>query len=179
MKNTDDLYSRLRRHLDNSSIPLPASPSGAELRLLKHLFTPREAEITLSLSAVSEPLEKISNRLKQPDLSAEQLREILEAMVRKGSISGGITSYKGKTVPAYGKAPLVIGMFEWQVNCLTKEFVEDFHTYLDEGFAEAVFGQKTTQIRTVPINAEVVAGGTIGRYDDLRGGYKRHCLGGQ
>ena len=45
-----DLYRRLQRHLDNAPIPLPASPSGAELRLLKHLFTPQEAEIALSLS---------------------------------------------------------------------------------------------------------------------------------
>jgi ferredoxin len=163
-----DLYQRLRRHLDSAPIPLPASPSGAELRLLEHLFTPREAEIALALSVVAEPLEKIQPRLKKLGLSASQLREILDEMVRKGAISGGLTGYRGKTVPAYGKAPLVIGMFEWQVNHLTREFVEDFHTYLEESFAHAVFKQKTSQTRTVPINARVVAGAAIGRYDDIR-----------
>ena len=65
-----DLYKRLRRHLDSAPIPLPASPSGAELRLLEHLFTPREAEIALALSIVPEPLEKIQSRLKKLGLSA-------------------------------------------------------------------------------------------------------------
>jgi len=163
-----DLYRRLQRHLDNAPIPLPASPSGAELRLLKHLFTPQEAEIALSLSKDSEPLEKIHPRLKRLRLSAEQLREILNGMVKKGSISGGLTGYKGKTVPAYSKAPMVIGMFEWQVNRLSEEFVKDFHTYLDETFADAVFGPNTSQMRTVPINARVVSSATVGRYDDIR-----------
>ena len=59
----DDLFEKLRRHLDDAPIPLPASPSGAELRLLKHLFTPREAEIALALSLAAEPLEKIQPRV--------------------------------------------------------------------------------------------------------------------
>jgi electron transport complex protein RnfB len=163
-----DLYRKLRRHLDSAPIPLPASPSGAELRLLEHLFTPREAEIALALSLVAEPLEKIQPRLKKLGLPTAELRRILDQMVKKGSISGGLAAYGGKTVPAYGKAFLVIGMFEWQVDHLTTEFVEDFHTYLEESFAKAVFKQKTSQTRTVPINAQVVSGAAIGRYDDIR-----------
>ena len=163
-----DLYKKLRRHLDSAPIPLPASPSGAELRLLKHLFTPQEAEVALALNVVTEPLEKIQPRLKKPELSAAELREILDQMVRKGSINGGLTGYRGKTVPAYGKAPLIVGMFEWQVDHLTREFVEDFHTYCDEVFVDAVFKQKTPQMRTVPINARVVSSAAIGRYDDIR-----------
>jgi len=163
-----DLYKKLRRHLDSAPIPLPASPSGAELRLLKHLFTPQEAEVALALNVVTEALEKIQPRLKKLGLSAAELREILDEMVRKGSINGGLTGYRGKTVPAYGKAPLIVGMFEWQVNHLTREFIEDFHIYCEEVFADAVFKQKTPQMRTVPINARVVSSAAIGRYDDIR-----------
>jgi electron transport complex protein RnfB len=163
-----NIYERLRRHLDSAPIPLPASPSGTELRLLKHLFTPEEAEIALALSVVAEPLERIQPRLKKTGLSAPELRESLDEMVRKGSINGGLTGYRGKTVPAYGKAPLIIGMFEWQVNNLTREFVEDFQKYCEEVFADAVFKQKTPQTRTVPINARVVSSAAIGRYDDIR-----------
>jgi len=164
----EELYLRLRRHLDNAPIPLPATEAGAELRLLKRLFNPQEARIALCLSVATEPLQKIHRRLTHADLSAVQLREILDSMVKKGAINGGLTSYKGRTVPAYGKAPLVVGMFEWQVDRLSKGLIEDFHTYLEDGFAEAVFKQKTPQLRTVPINARVVAQNTIGRYDDVR-----------
>jgi electron transport complex protein RnfB len=118
---------------------------------------------------VPEALEKVHRRLKSPSVSPEQLRGILDEMVKKGAINGGMTAYRGKTVPAYGKAPLVVGMFEFQVNRLTRKFVQDFHTYQDEAFADAMYKQKTPQLRTVPVNARVVARGAIGRYDDLRG----------
>ena len=56
MNKESDLYRRLQRHLDSMPIPFPATESGVELSLLKRLFSPREAEIALALSAVPEPV---------------------------------------------------------------------------------------------------------------------------
>lgn len=167
----EDVYRRLQRHLDSMPIPFPATESGVELRFLRRLFDPEEARIALALNVLPEPAEKINRRLKG-DPPLEELRRRLLGLVRKGAINSGAVRRKGRTVPGYGKAPLVIGMFEFQVNRLTRETVEDFHAYMDEGFREAMFTGKTGQMRTVPINAEVAApgaiGGAVGRYDDLR-----------
>ena len=40
----------------------PATRSGAEIRLLRHIFTPREAEIATFLTYKFEPLERIFER---------------------------------------------------------------------------------------------------------------------
>jgi Pyruvate/2-oxoacid:ferredoxin oxidoreductase delta subunit len=90
-------------------------------------------------------------------------------MVAKGSVNAGRGTKGGKPVPTYGKAPLVVGMFEFQVDHLTREFVEDFHTYADEGFPNPILTRKTSQMRTVPISTRVGSPGGIGRYDDIRG----------
>ena len=46
---SSDVYRRLQEHFDGFPLRFPATESGVEIRLLKHLFTPEEAEIALSL----------------------------------------------------------------------------------------------------------------------------------
>jgi len=169
MKNPDDIYRRLQRHLDRMSIAFPATRTGVELRLLKHLFSPVEAKIALAMSSRPDPVEKIHRRLKGIPLTPEALRAALDTMARKGAIVGGRGTRGGKPVPAFGMTPLVVGMFELQVDRLTKEFVEDIHAYQDEAFSNPILTRKTSQMRTVPINARVGEPGAVGRYDDIRG----------
>jgi electron transport complex protein RnfB len=73
---------------------------------------------------------------------------------------------KGK--PAYSKAQLAIGMFEFQAGRISKEYHADFRQYMEEGFAAAVFEPKTSQMRTIPINEEVLPERRIGTYDGAR-----------
>jgi Pyruvate/2-oxoacid:ferredoxin oxidoreductase delta subunit len=68
----------------------------------------------------------------------------------------------------YSRAPLVIGMYEAQVDRLTKELQQDFEQYAREGFATTMLGAKTKQMRTVPVNARFVPERLVGRYDDAR-----------
>jgi len=163
MKKPDDVYRRLQRHIDNMPIHFPATKTGVELRLLKRLFTPEEAEIALSLSVQPEPVEKIHKRLRGR-YSVQRLGEMLTNMVAKGAIIGARVSSGGKSSIGYGKAPLIVGMFEFQVDHLTKELVEDVHAYRDDTFGNPVVTKQTSQMRTVPINAEVGEPGVIGQY---------------
>jgi hypothetical protein len=70
-------------------VAFPESESGLDIRLLRHLFTPDEAEIALELSALPEPLERIHKRLKNKGISIEDLEKSLDNMVKKGAILGG------------------------------------------------------------------------------------------
>jgi hypothetical protein len=45
MKQNEQAYVKLQKHLDNQAIGFPATRSGVELKILKHIFTPQEAEI--------------------------------------------------------------------------------------------------------------------------------------
>jgi electron transport complex protein RnfB len=44
-----DVYKRLATHLDNLPASFPATDSGVELRILKRLLTPEEAEAAMAL----------------------------------------------------------------------------------------------------------------------------------
>jgi Pyruvate/2-oxoacid:ferredoxin oxidoreductase delta subunit len=165
MSEDDDVYRRLREHIDDLPIPYPATESGVEIDILKRLFTPEEAEVALALSAVPEPVETIRRRV--PGHTEEALERILDRLVEKGAIFGGylIASGKGKR---YSRAPLAIGMYEAQVDRLTREMQQDFDRYSREGFAAALLGGKTKQMRTIPVNARFVPDRLVGRYDDAR-----------
>jgi len=75
-----DVYRKLQRHLDKMPVAFPATESGVELRILKHLFTPREAEVALLLSAVPEPLDRIDGRTKAAGLTREGLERVLDRL---------------------------------------------------------------------------------------------------
>ncbi len=57
-KNEDDIYRKLQIYLDSLPIDYPETESGVELRILKHQFTPQEAEIVLNLKII--PQESVS-----------------------------------------------------------------------------------------------------------------------
>jgi Pyruvate/2-oxoacid:ferredoxin oxidoreductase delta subunit len=161
-----DVYRRLQRALDELPIRYPETASGVELRILRRLFTPEEAGIALALSAVPEPAEAIAGRLPG-GRPAGELERVLDRMVEKGSIFGGrLLARDGRK--RYSRAPLVIGMYEAQVDRITRELQEDFEQYAREGFATALLGARTKQMRTVPVNARFVPERAVGRYDDAR-----------
>ncbi|HSD66334.1 MAG TPA: hypothetical protein VLF95_06515, partial [Vicinamibacteria bacterium] len=165
MADEGDVYRRLQKHLDALPIAYPATESGVDLRILKRLFTGEEAEVALGLNAVPETVEKIQGRL--PGRTPAELERILDRLVAKGAIFGGPALARGGR-KRYSRAPLAIGMYEAQVDRLTKELQQDFEQYAREGFAAALVGVKTKQMRTIPVNARFVPDRLVGRYDDAR-----------
>jgi len=159
----EDLYRRLQRHLDRMPIGFPATESGVEIRILKHLFTPEEAEIALELSAIPEPLPAIHKRLAK-SMTAAQLGEALDRMAAKGSIE----RHRVGGEPRYGKAIFAVGMYEYQVDRLTEAFERDAIQYLQGEFGAAFHNKKTPQLRTVPVNRTIAVERCVATYDDIR-----------
>jgi Fe-S-cluster-containing hydrogenase component 2 len=160
-----DVYRQLQRHLDHMPVPFPETESGIEISLLKKLFDEEEASIALKLSALPEPLDKIHNRFKEGEISKDLLGSKLKDLFDRGAILSVTDAHKG---PMYSKLPLAIGIFEHQVDRITKELAEDFFQYEDEGFGEALFKVKTKQMRTIPVNVEIDPEFVVGSYDNAR-----------
>jgi electron transport complex protein RnfB len=160
-----DVYRKLQQHLDRMPVGFPATESGVELRILRHLFTPAEAEIGLLLSALPETVGRIHTRARKTGLSVEELEQALDRLAAKGAILGRGGARGSRR---FSKAQLAVGMYEFQVDRLTKEFQQDVTQYFREGFGEAFHGPKTTQMRTIPVNARFVPERRVGRYDDAR-----------
>ena len=117
------IYRKLQQHLDKMPVGYPATESGIEIKILEHLFTPDQAEIALNLGFYPEKTKKLHRKLKQ--YSLEELEEKLDEMYFNGLINRGVGEEEGKEVKYYAAAPLVIGMFEYQLNRLTPEFFKD------------------------------------------------------
>ena len=62
MQHNDQIYIKLQRHLDKQPVGFPATRSGVEIKILKHIFTPKEAEIACCLGYKLEPLKTIFDR---------------------------------------------------------------------------------------------------------------------
>jgi electron transport complex protein RnfB len=161
----DDIYRELQRHLDELPVGYPPTESGVEIRILKHLFTPEEAALATHLSLVPEALGRIHVRLgDRASVSLPELEESLDRMFRKGTVL--MKSERGGK--CYSNAMLIVGMFELQVERLTKEFALDVQQYLDEAFAQELFRSKVPQLRTIPVRKSVPHERYVSSYDDIR-----------
>lgn len=162
-KESDLLYRRLQRHLDRMPVGFPAAPSGVEIRILKRLFTPEEAEIALELSAIPEPAAVIHRRFGSR-IELDELRRKLQHMGEKGSI----LAFPSGGEMRFGKMAFAIGMYERQLKTLTREFELESRQYFDEAFGSAFHTGKTTQLRIVPVNKDVAAQRAVTTYDRIR-----------
>jgi hypothetical protein len=84
MEQDNQVYTRLQRHLDRQAVGFPATRSGVEIKLLKHIFTPEEAEIACCLNYKFEPLEMIFSRAGRLVDSADELEQRLDQIQQKG-----------------------------------------------------------------------------------------------
>lgn len=154
----EEAYENLAKHLDNLPTGFPATESGVELRILKRLFTPEEAEIATGLKMKFEPPAAIAERLK---MDGDALAPILYEMSRKGLI---FRKTRGEKV-LYMAAQFVIGIWEYHVNSLDEDLVRAFNEYVPYLVQRGWAKQKTQQLRVIPINQEVVAEASVMPYE--------------
>ncbi len=156
-----DVYQRLREHLHNLPVGFPKTDSGVEIRILERLFTKEEAEMACHLSPFVATAEDIAEEIGQ---NPENVESLLEQMSRKGLIynsrKGGRTTYRASW--------FFVGIFEHQINRMTKEFVDDFDQYLEDGFRDELLSYETQQLRVVPVNKAIDATKQVATYEDAR-----------
>jgi Na+-translocating ferredoxin:NAD+ oxidoreductase subunit B len=156
----DEIYSRLRVFLDTLPTGFPATPTGIELKILKKLFTPEEAELTTNLRSEPEELSKIAARLGREEY---ELGLKLEDMVRKGLI---FRVREGDQV-LYQAYQFMIGIYEFQVKNLDSEFSQMFEEYLPY-FGISLARVKTKQLRVIPVESAVMALHHVAPYNKIR-----------
>ena len=164
MKQDHQAYVKLQKHLDNQAVGFPATRSGVEIRLLKHVFSPEEAEIACCLSHRFEPLETIVRRAGHRVDSAGKLEQSLDRIQKKGGIESKIKNGKMH----YCNAPLIVGMYEFQGNRLTGEFLEDFNKYTsDRNFGIEFLSTKLPQMRTIPVAKSIHPQHNVSTFDEV------------
>ncbi|NHI91490.1 MAG: 4Fe-4S ferredoxin [Candidatus Lokiarchaeota archaeon] len=163
-----DIYKELALHLDKMPIGYPPTDSGVEIRILKRLFTPEDAEIALKLDFIPKPLKKIYRGFKKKGWNIEELESKLDKMYEKGIINYSKKKEGDQYVKYYSNAMLIIGMFEYQLNRLSKEFIEDINQYIEESFMEECNQSGIPQLRTIPIEQSIENEVNVAKYDLIR-----------
>ncbi len=168
IEEKSDIYQKLQQHLDKMPIGYPATKSGVEINILKHFFTPEEAKIATKLkfswSKGLKPLEKIYERMKETEMSIEELERILDNMYKKGLIM--YKKEEGKKY--YSNAMWAIGIYELQLNNLNKEWLRDFTRFMREGYSMEFFGTRISQFRTIPVEKSITPEHYSPSYEEVR-----------
>jgi len=144
----DEVYQRLAEHLDRLPDGFAPSEDGADIRLLKRLYTREEAELAVHLTLDREEAKVIAARAH---ISEEEAKERLGEMVGKGLIFSA-EAEEGKVL--YQAAPFVIGIYEFQVNRLSDGFLQDLNEYWST-VKEREEPKAINQLRTIPINESI------------------------
>ena len=143
-----DIYKKLAKHLDNLPGGFPSTESGVELRILRRLFIPEQAELALHVALIPEESKVIARRAK---LSLEEVSKRLEEMSKKGLI---LRIQPEGRPPLYMAAQYVIGIWEFHVNDLDPELIRDMNEYIPTLFNMETW-KKAPQLRTIPVGQSI------------------------
>ncbi|MFZ5585679.1 MAG: 4Fe-4S binding protein [Thermodesulfobacteriota bacterium] len=152
-----DVYKKLAEHLDRLPSGFPATEDGVELRILRHLFTPEQAELAVHLGLKLERAEAIAERA---GLDAAVAEKRLQEMSRLGLV---FSIESPDRPPVYMAAQFVIGIWEYNLNRLTPEFVREVEAYMPR-LSQAAF-EALPQLRTIPVGRSIQAAPEVLAYE--------------
>ena len=155
------MFERLARRLDEMPTGYPATESGVELKILRKIFLPEEAEMALKMRPLPETVEQVAERLGRP---ADEMQAVLDNMAGKGQIG----SFKIFGQQMYALFPFLPGIYEFQSERMDKELAELCEAYYPTVIRTV--GEHAPSLgRTIPVSTEIKADLTVFRYEDIRG----------
>ncbi|MBU2546845.1 MAG: 4Fe-4S binding protein [Proteobacteria bacterium] len=146
---TDDVYQKLAEHLDTLPQRYPTNTgTGLELKVLRHIFSPEEAEMAVQLKPLPEAAADIAARIGKDPAETEAF---LMDMSRKGQImrTGKAGAHK------FMAAPFMVGILEFQVKRFTKEMIEDLDAFDSILMEHTWLKGRTRELRTIPVEKTV------------------------
>ncbi len=155
---SDEIYNKLRDHIDSMPAGYPRTESGAEIKILKRFFTEEEAALALHVTAKPERAEAIVARSGMDEPAAVKK---IEEMAAKGNLFRILTP----AGPRYMLPNFVMGLYEWHVKSIDKEiavFADEVYDALSDQHWK---DRETKQFRIVPVNKSVDGRSHVNSYD--------------
>ncbi|HKJ28232.1 MAG TPA: 4Fe-4S binding protein [Anaerolineales bacterium] len=152
-------YLKLARRLDALPNGYPAAEDGAEIRILEYLFSPEEAELASKLRLTLETPAEVAARTGG---DPKEIRLVLKGMAKRGLIKAG----RAESGLGFGLMPFVVGIYEYQVARIDKEFAQIFEDYYQQAFTEIL--KVSPQVhRVIPVNQTVDVGLAVEPYESV------------
>jgi len=146
---SDEVYCRLAKVLDTLPNGFPSTESGVEIKLLKRIFQPEEAELFCDLRLTFETAQQVANRTGRP---LKGLEEMLTTMWERGQLFG----VDFGSVKMFKMAPWVLGIYEFQLPRLDREMAEMCEEYM-EIYGDQFFKNQPQLMQVIPIEKEIAA----------------------
>lgn len=146
---SDEVYQKLATVLDTLPNGFPATEDGVEIRLLKKIFSPEDAELFCDLKLTFETAEQIANRTGRP---LAVLKDRLRVMMKKGQIFGIDTG--GTSI--YKMLPWAFGIYEFQLPHMDRELAELCEQY-GETYGKQFFANKPQLMQVIPVESQIDA----------------------
>lgn len=149
MNKSDAVYYKLAKVLDTLPNGFPSTENGVEIKLLKKVFTPEEADIFCDMRLTFETAEQISQRTGRP---LEGLEKMLKIMRAHGQLFG--IKFGGTWI--FKMVPWLFGIHEYQLPRLDREMAELMEEYTPL-YAQHFFKAKPQLMQVLPIEEEIPA----------------------
>jgi electron transport complex protein RnfB len=144
-----EAYHKLAKVLDTLPNGFPSTAHGIEIKLLKKIFDPQDAELFCDLKLTFETADQIAKRTGRP---LEGLEDRLTSMWQRGQIFGvnlgGIKIFK--------MVPWAFGIYEFQLAHLDRELAAMCEEYM-QVYGREFFKNKPQLMQVVPVEKEIQA----------------------
>ena len=143
----DEIYQKLARVLDTLPNGFPATESGVEIKLLKKIFTPEQADLFCDLRLTFETAQQVAERTGRP---VEELNRQLKDMGKAGQLF----SIDFGEIRVFKMLPWVFGIYEFQLGRLDKKLsllVEEYAPF----FGQQFYSNTPQLMRVVPVEKEI------------------------
>lgn len=157
---TDEIYSRLADALDRLPNGFPRTASNIELRILRKIFPPEDAELASHLNGTFESIDQISARAGQP---ANEVSRHLFKMARKGMT--WLDKVDGEV--RFRLAPFVVGVYEASLDLMDHELAHLTEEYFNSGGVQGIMGVEPALHRVIPAQSAIKTEWVL-PYDDVR-----------
>jgi len=144
---SDETYHRLAKVLDTLPNGFPETESGVEIRLLKRIFRPKDADLFCDLRLDFETTEQIADRTGR---SLDGLERHLTEMGDRGQIFmanvGGVKLFK--------MVPWAFGIYEFQRPHMDREMAEMCEEF-GEVYGKQFFKKSPQLMQVVPVEKDI------------------------
>jgi ferredoxin len=146
---SDAIYLKLAQTLDTLPNGFPSTESGIEIRLLKKIFRPGDAELFRDLRLNFETAAQIAERTGRP-------LEGLEAHLTEMGDRGQIFAVELGGVKLFKMVPWAFGIYEFQLPHMDRELAEMCEEYMPV-FGRQFFSTQPQLMQVVPVEKEIRA----------------------